>query len=66
MTADQIANAVQSLLDWLWTPIPGSEYPWAAVVLLVIATVAGAVAVRPGASADDVGEHAGDARAGGA
>lgn len=40
MTADQIANAVQSLLDWLWTPIPGSEYPWAAVVFLVISAVA--------------------------
>ena len=46
MTADQIANAVQSLLDWLWTPIPGSEYPWAAVVILIIAAgsiVAGVV-----------------------
>ena len=45
MTADQIANAVQSLLDWLWTPIPGSEYPWAAVVILVVvgAAVGGGV-----------------------
>lgn len=40
MNADQFATAVQSLLDWLWTPIPGSQYPWAAVVILAIAGVA--------------------------
>jgi sec-independent protein translocase protein TatC len=40
VTADQFATVVQSLLDWLWTPIPGSEYPWAAVVILVVTALA--------------------------
>ena len=45
MTAEQFASVVQSFLDWLWTPIPGSEYPWAAVVILVVvgAAVGGGV-----------------------
>ena len=45
MTAEQFASVVQSFLDWLWTPIPGSEYPWAAVEILVVvgAAVGGGV-----------------------
>lgn len=40
MTSDQIAAAVQAVLDWLWTPIPSSQYPWAAVIALAVGAIA--------------------------
>ncbi|NDB21633.1 MAG: hypothetical protein EB020_12270, partial [Proteobacteria bacterium] len=40
MTTDQFAIALQAAVDWLWSPVPGSEYPWAAVFALAVAALA--------------------------
>ncbi len=43
MTTDQFAIALQAAVDWLWSPVPGSEYPWAAVVALLVVVLSGVV-----------------------
>ncbi len=48
MTPDQLALAVQSILDTVWTPIPGSSWSWAAVVALAFLGGGAAFGVRWG------------------